>query len=226
MSVNPARPPRLGARLLGIALLAFAAGCSTLEPKAVIAPLGSEPDHHVITKTASLATTLVVPRNTKYFLCASPPPDALFTQAENVGLSISMLNFGRGTDDSVEESSAEEEMAGRTPAVVLARELLYRFCEFQLNQQLTRDQAIELYRQNLSIIREIAIQEASNTRVTIGESQTVSTVQAPAKASAPPQRASAVPAPQPSTVAPAPEVPAPPAPQSTQDIPQEVVTPQ
>ena len=184
-------------RIAGVVLLAGLAalvttGCGVLQPRAVIASLGGETDHHVITKTAALTTTLVVPRNTRYFLCASPPPDAVFSQAETVGLNINVLNFGKGTDDSAAESSSEEGMMGRTPAVVLTRELLYRFCEFQLNQRLTREQAIDLYRQNLSIIREITLQEGVNTRVTIGESQAVSADETTATTSAPKPRASGV----------------------------------
>jgi hypothetical protein len=189
MPVNPTRPQGLRVRLPAVALVLLTTGCGILQPKAFISPLGEDPDHHVITKTASLSTTLVVPRGTRYFLCASPPPDASFSQGQTVGLSISMLNFGRGSEDSVSETSAEQGLMGRTPAVVLARELLYRFCEFQLNQQLTREQAIDLYGRNLSIIRDIAMQESANTRVTIGESQAVESVQSSTGAAAlPPPR--------------------------------------
>lgn len=191
MIAKPFCLQRLRLPLLGVAFLAFATGCSTSQPKAVISSLGTEQDHHVISKTASLATTLVVPRNTKYFLCASPPPDAVFTQADTVGFAISVLNFGKGTDDSNSEASTEEAMIGRTPAVVLTRELLYRFCEFQLNHRLDRDQAIDLYRQNLSIIREIALQEVTNTRLTIGESQVINSNETAATAPVPKQSASA-----------------------------------
>lgn len=192
MRMNRSAAQRACAPLLGLAFAVLATGCGVLQPRAVIASLGSESDHHVITKTAALTTTMVVPRDTRYFLCASPPPDAVFTQAETVGLNINVLNFGKGTDDSASESSTEEGMMGRTPAVVLTRELLYRFCEFQLNQRLTREQAIDLYRQNLSIIRDIALQEGANTRVTIGESQAVNSDESAATTSAPKPRATGV----------------------------------
>lgn len=53
---------------------------------------------------------------------------------------------------------------------MLARELLYRLCEFGHNYALDKTEASALYEKNLELISKISGIEAGNTKVTIGDS--------------------------------------------------------
>ena len=147
---------------LGLALIL--SGCSKLyEPKPTVSPIV---DNQIITNTASLSNTFVMDRSAPYIICSQPSPDAGFSQQSEGDISVSLFSFGNGSESGgEEEGSSEIEMAGRTPSVLLARELLYRFCEFYRNNSLQKDDAIALYRTNLDIIKTVSSIEATNTKV-------------------------------------------------------------
>ncbi len=92
---------------------------------------------------------------------------------QSMSFGLSFLNFGGQDSESDEENSDEVEMQGRTPALLLSRELLYRFCEFSRNHKVSKEEALDLYRHNLKIIEGIAHSEAEHTTITIGESLAV-----------------------------------------------------
>ena len=97
--------------------------------------------------------------------------DAAFSQGESGNLSINIFASQSGGGSEGEEST-ENEMAGRTPALLLARELLYRLCEFGHNYDLDKTEATALYEKNLDLISKISGIEAGNTKVTITDGVT------------------------------------------------------
>lgn len=60
-------------------------------------------------------------------------------------------------------------MAGRTPAILMTRELFFRACEFSQNYKLNKDEALTLYNKTLDTIATVWATEAGNTTVTIGD---------------------------------------------------------
>jgi hypothetical protein len=152
---------------LALAALVFLSACSsTYEPTPKMTALDAE---KMISNTASVSGTLIVHPKERKFICTQPPPDAAFSQGESGSLSVSI--FASQSEGSSEgEESTENEMAGRTPAVLLARELLYRLCEFGHNFALDKTAATALYEKNLELISKISGIEAGNTKVTIGDS--------------------------------------------------------
>ncbi|MBE0530626.1 MAG: hypothetical protein IH626_07330 [Rhodospirillales bacterium] len=153
---------------LGSALLTT--GCTSLyEPKPVEVKLDGP---KIISNTASVKNTFIMDADSPLIICAEPPPDAAFNQNTNLDITVALIAAGgdKGGDD--DEGSEESEMAGRSPGVLLARELLYRFCEFSRNYKVEKDVAIELYKQNLDIIREVGNKEAEHTSVKIGDTVT------------------------------------------------------
>lgn len=126
----------------------------------------------LISNTASVKNTFIMERDSSLIVCAEPPPDAAFSQNTDLDITIALIAAGgdKGGDD--DEGSEESEMAGRSPGVLLARELLFRFCEFSRNYKVERDVAIDLYKQNLAIIREVGNKEAEHTSVKIGDTVT------------------------------------------------------
>ncbi len=146
------------------------AGCSTYEPHPMPYDLKST---QVIGSTSSLTQTIVHDGEKHAPTCTMPAPDATFADADQMGFGLS-LSFG-GTDSSGESGSAREsEMSGRTPAVLMARELFFRLCEFGYNQKLEASDAQALFRATLSAVQAVWQVEASNTKVTIGNTLTTS----------------------------------------------------
>jgi len=153
---------------LGSAFLAT--GCtSPFEPKPVEVKLDGQ---KLISNTASVKNTFILDADSPLIICAEPPPDASFNQDTDLDITVALIAAGgdKGGDD--DEGSEESEMAGRSPGVLLARELLYRFCEFSRNYKVEKDVAIELYKQNLDIIREVGNKEAEHTAVKIADTVT------------------------------------------------------
>ncbi len=144
-------------------------GCtSAYEPKPIEVKLDGP---KIISNTASVKNTFIMDGDSPLIVCAEPPPDAAFNQNTDLDITLALIAAGdKGGDD--DEGSEESEMAGRSPGVLLARELLYRFCEFSRNYKVERDVAIELYKQNLDIIREVGNKEAEHTSVKVADTVT------------------------------------------------------
>ena len=88
-------------------------------------------------------------------------------------MSLSFLNFGSGSDGTQQsEDSAETELTGRTPGVLMTRELFFRLCEFSRNYDLTKEEAKALYVQTLQTVSGGWNNEIGNTSIKIGETAT------------------------------------------------------
>lgn len=161
-------------RRTGVLSLALAvAGCTAaFEPKTITSELkgGS-----VISNTASLAHTFVHTKPGKLFTCSLSHPDAAFDQADEGDISVSLIAIDNSQTDGGgdAESSEEAEMAGRTPAVLMARELFFRACELSQNLNLDKKEALALYNKTLDVVKAVWTIEAGNTTVTVGDTLTV-----------------------------------------------------
>ncbi len=136
-------------RLPAILLFLPLGACVSMadEPSPQVSPVLSE---HILSTTASISNTLVLDRNTSFVTCTGPPPDASFSQGEQA--SISALISGNDDKASEGEDSEEAGLKGRSPAVLLSREMFFRACEFSRNYQLTKDEALQLYMQTLGAV--------------------------------------------------------------------------
>jgi hypothetical protein len=128
----------------------------------------------LISRGASTTGIFYLDPEDRSIICTQPPPDAALDLGQSFSFGLNFLNFGGKDSESDEESSDEVEMQGRTPALLMSRELLYRFCEFSRNHKVSKEEALDLYKHNLKIIEGIALSETEHTTVTIGESLAVS----------------------------------------------------
>lgn len=88
--------------------------------------------------------------NTQKF-CMSPTPDAVAERGAGLTLRVPEL---RAIDGLQEASSiGAVSLGGRSTDVLLAREFLYRACEFSLNNQLTKQEAQTFYQLNLDLLK-------------------------------------------------------------------------
>ena len=158
---------RLGA-IGTVAVSAILAGCdgSLYEPKASLMQLKPE---NAMSYPPSISHTFVFSRKNDWITCTTPAPDATFTQSEEGDVSFSLVTIGGGNDKggAEAENSGEDEMAGRSPAVLLTRELFFRLCEFSRNYQLEKNEAIELYKSTLQTVTDGWKTEAGNSKVNV-----------------------------------------------------------
>ena len=160
-------------RLLAASALLAATGCSDVwEPVPRTTVLEADT---IISNTASLSHTFVRAPKSSLFTCSQPNPDAAFDQGETADIDISLISLGGDEGGGEAEDSNEVEMAGRTPAVLMARELFYRACEISHNYKLDKKEALGLYGKTLDAVTKVWAVEAGNTTVTIGDTVTTTT---------------------------------------------------
>ena len=161
---------KIRAAVLVIFMPFTVASCAALyEPKPVTSRLEEKT---VLSNTASLSHMVVRGAKTDLITCTQPQPDAAFDQGEAADFALSLITFGGDDQAGEDESSEEVEMAGRTPAVLMARELFYRACEFSENYKLTKKEALDLYSKTLDSVTQVWAKEAGNTTVTVGDTAT------------------------------------------------------
>ena len=162
--------PNLRTSLLIAALPFMIASCADIyEPKPRTSDLREKT---VLSSTASLSHMVVRGPKTDLITCTQPSPDAAFDQGEAADVALTLISLGGDDQGGEEESSSEVEMAGRTPAVLMARELFYRACEFSENYKLSKDEALTLFTKTLDSVTQVWATEAGNTTVTIGDTVT------------------------------------------------------
>jgi hypothetical protein len=147
-------------KLHGFLSLVFAlllSGCGTVDGLSSIGK--NNKDHHlyersgidIIVENASLKTTVIKDKDSFERICRSPNPD--FAAGQTSGVSV-----GLGQGPTIGTSSGEmiDSLGGRSPAVLITRELMYRACELALNLQANPDLSKEIYWRFLATI-ELAI---------------------------------------------------------------------
>ena len=179
LKINDHVPPKISGRegagpvkaktINGILVMASTAliGCSTpFEPSLRTEKIT---DNAIISGTPSLSRYTVKQRNDGKVVCLGRGSDATFEQSESGDFSIAPFSTG-GTDAGGEsESTGEQEMAGRTPSVLMAREIFYRVCELSSNYNLDKKEALALFKQALEKVSKNWLKETENTTVTIGD---------------------------------------------------------
>jgi len=156
--------------LLVSAALVLGACSDLFEPQPQITTIG---DQTVISNTSSLSHSATYNKQSGTYTCTHPAPDAAFNQGDSTDFSFALISTGGGDDAGQQDQSSEEvEMAGRTPSVLITRELFYRLCEFSRNHELDKNEAKDLYLKTLSTVKDVWSIEAGKTSIKIGETAT------------------------------------------------------
>ena len=154
--------------IIGASSLIFiVAGCSTVTP--VTKVIGVESDNvAVVSNSAETNSSLYQSGKIKSYYCSSNSPDSTFSSSRDFDLSVSFLNFGGASpeNENTSTTSSGAEMLGRSPAVLAARDFMYRACELIGNLNLTPQQAIVVYTDSMKVAASILKAEAATTTVT------------------------------------------------------------
>jgi hypothetical protein len=147
--------------------IALLSGCTTIEYPS---PKQSTLDNnHILTTTSGQGQIYVMTRNNDHYLCSLPQPDSAFDQKDGGNVDVSLISIGGDKEASSVEDSEEVELAGRTPALLMTRELFFRACEFSSNYQLNKEEAKSLYLKTLEGVFANWAVEAGHTTVNIGD---------------------------------------------------------
>ncbi len=147
--------------------MALLSGCALIEsPEPTQSTLSN---NHILTTTSGQGQIYVMTRDNNHYLCSLPQPDSAFDQKDGGNVDVSLISTSGDKSATTDEDSEEVELAGRTPAVLMTRELFFRACEFSSNYQLTKDEAKALYMKTLDGVLSNWAIEAGQTTVKIGD---------------------------------------------------------
>ena len=155
-------------RIIGATAIIFSiTACSSSTPVSKVINMRSD-KVAIVSNSAETTSTLYQSATNKSYYCSSNAPDSTFSSSRENDFSVSFLNFGGGSpeSDNSSSSSSGDEMLGRSPAVLAARDIMYRACELIGNLNLTPEQATVVYTDSLKIAASILKTEAATTTIT------------------------------------------------------------
>lgn len=110
--------------------------------------------------------------------CRAPSPDVSLTASEGVALNVPSP-AGKGVGLNEDASTGALGLGGRSPAVLISRELLYRACELSNNLNLPPDQALKLFRDAMDVIVKLSNSQTGGGTPAVAAPATDTRVQAP-----------------------------------------------
>ena len=125
----------------------------------------------LVVEDASRKTTILKDKDSLERFCRSPNPDFASGQTSAVSLGL-----GHGPSVGSSSGAMIDSLGGRSPALLITRELMYRACELALNLDANADLSKEIYWKFLATI-ELAIKSQTGTGVqgsTVSASATAS----------------------------------------------------
>ena len=135
-------------------LVAFMAvtGCTAAPPRPNI--MDSVGGIKIYSSTSDLQFSFLKERTSNEYFCDSRPSDVADTSVNNIGLSASTAGAREGIVGG--SSRGAIDLGGRSPAVLITREMMYRACEMIMNLHLNKKEALELYMETLSSVVKVA----------------------------------------------------------------------
>jgi len=110
--------------------------------------------------------------------CRAPSPDVSLTASEGVALNVPSPT-GKGVGLNEDASTGALGLGGRSPAVLISRELLYRACELSNNLNLPPDQALKLFRDAMDVIIKLSTSQTAGGTAALTTTAADTRVQAP-----------------------------------------------
>ncbi len=157
-------------RTLLLALVVSLTGCAgpildkegSMQVKALM-------DMQVVSEDGEKGMVFMTGKSSSTRYCLAPTPDAVLTAGEGLNLTVPRK------DGSISNSASmgSLDLGGRSPSVLITREIMYRTCEFSTNHQLPADEAMAFYERNLKALMTIL---GTQTEAGVGPLEAVASV--------------------------------------------------
>jgi hypothetical protein len=149
--------------------ISLVTGCSSLAPGSSYKQITERDGVDIGLIPASYREVYLSPEGSKERHCRAPAPDFTVQASEQFKLAIPGINDEEL--DSGENQSALS-LGGRSPLVLISRELLYRACELSSNINADTKTTLSIYQQFLDVLEKIAsTQNQQGTKIGSGSSQ-------------------------------------------------------
>jgi len=142
----------------------FLSGCGMLSSHANKTTLVDRQGIDVVMDHNTGVGFIITDPSVKERICKTPNPDVLAGETKSEGMSIAglMPSASSGTNSLTESQGfSATTLGGRTPSVLITRDILYRICEMTSNLQLNSEDTVKAYLSALDRITEII--KAQNT---------------------------------------------------------------
>lgn len=145
--------------LIAAGLILFNAGCSS---KNDVKAIHIDRDGiDTIANDGALKVSFIKNKNSPEMMCAYREPDVEAISHQGLKLTIPGKE-GIGEDSG----SSAVTLGGRSPALLIVREMLYRACELSMNLNADKNTTIEVYKMFLDTSKQIAAQSTEGTKST------------------------------------------------------------
>jgi hypothetical protein len=154
------REPHPGiARIRGLAgvaaCLLFAGGCALTSQETGSKDMLFDRDGvDIVTTSSSRQMVMIKDSDSVERFCRGPEPDSSLMTSGGVSLSLPVGMGARSIGGQAQQDSLA--LGGRSPAVLITREILYRACELAMNINADAEKTLAIYREFLQIARQIA----------------------------------------------------------------------
>ncbi len=138
--------------VLCVLAASLAGGCSSLGSPVALNSKTTIYDRKgidVIIEPTTGSSYLLTDEKIRDQFCMAPPPDLSDAKSTSGGLSVKGISLSEGTALSVAA------LGGRSPAVLISREIMYRTCELYVNGRMTKEESIAIFKASLDRVVEV-----------------------------------------------------------------------
>lgn len=144
----PLKLPRCLIISLSVFFLLLLNGCGTLGSKSS-STIYDRKGVDVFVEPSTGISYLLTDEGTHDQFCMAPPPDLSDVKGSSDSLSVKGVAVTNDTALSVAT------LGGRSPAVLISREIMYRTCELYVNLKMTKQETILLFRDSLDRVMDV-----------------------------------------------------------------------
>jgi hypothetical protein len=150
---------------LVIGALIAVTGCATPPKPSITANFGGI---RIYSTGADQQSSFLKQNNSGEYFCDSRASDVADTASNGIGLSASEFGSKEGISES--HSRGAVALGGRSPAVLITREVMYRTCEIVMNLALDKKEALDLYIKTLNLVQSISKNDTNSGTSSISDS--------------------------------------------------------
>ncbi len=162
-------------KLLTLCVLAVSTlllgGCASMRAPVKVHAIDDPTKPHWVEVDASRRGVLIVPRpDGKGFLaCAEPSPDIALSVATTLIAELKLTNPNIDAKTQIEFTQAVIDLSKRSQTLLFLRESMFRLCEQSLNQNLSSDQVMDLYREAMKTALKMAEAELTKQQADLAK---------------------------------------------------------